>query len=71
MFTDFDDEYSFSLKYKNIAFDRLIPDNATNGDVIKIMFPDLVNSNMVLVDVLNNAKSWWNAPYKTYKKGDE
>ncbi len=36
----------------------------TNGDVIKAMFPDLVNSNMDLVDVFNNAKDWWNAPYQ-------
>ena len=42
----------------------IIPEGATNGDMIKDMFPDLVNSNMDLVDVFNNAKSWWNAPYK-------
>lgn len=41
-----------------------IPKGATNGDIIKAMFPDLVNSNLDLVDVLNKARDWWNAPYK-------
>jgi len=41
-----------------------IPEGATNGEVFKAMFPNVVNSTMDLVDVLNNAKSWWNAPYK-------
>lgn len=44
------------------------PKNATNGGIIKAMFPNVVNSNLDLVDVLNNAKHWWNAPYK---RGDE
>lgn len=38
LFADFDGEYSFSLKYKNVAFDRLIPDGATNKDVFKAVF---------------------------------
>ncbi len=42
----------------------LLPKGATNGDMIKAMFPNVSNSNMDLVDVLKNAKSWWNAPYK-------
>jgi hypothetical protein len=37
---------------------------ATNGDMIKAMFPNVVNSNLDLVTALNNAKKWWNAPYK-------
>jgi hypothetical protein len=47
------------------SFERLqtLPDNATNGDIVKAMFPNVVNSNMDLVDAFNNAKSWWNAPY--------
>lgn len=40
-----------------------ISENATNGDVIKAIFPSIVNSNMDLVDTFNNAKEWWNAPY--------
>ncbi len=48
------------------AFEKatVIPDDATNGDVIKAMFPNVVNSNTNLVDAFNNAREWWNAPYK-------
>ena len=42
----------------------LIPENATNGDMIKAMFPNVSNSKLELVDVLKNARSWWNSPYK-------
>jgi len=45
-----------------------IPEGATNGDMFKATFPDLVNSNMDLVDAFNNAKRWWNAPYKGVKE---
>lgn len=48
----------------NIKHMIVVPKGATNGDMIKAMFPDVVNSNMDLVDAFNNAKSWWNAPYK-------
>ena len=41
-----------------------IPEGATNGDMIKAMFPDLANSNLELVDVLLITKSWWNSPYR-------
>ena len=46
----------------------IIPKGATNGDMIKATFPDLVNSNLDLVDVLNNARDWWNAPYRIDEK---
>lgn len=42
----------------------IIPDGATNGDMIKAMFPNVVNSNLDLVTAFNNAKYWWNEPYK-------
>jgi antitoxin component of RelBE/YafQ-DinJ toxin-antitoxin module len=58
-----------SLQNENSAPTVLtIPENATNGDMIKAMFPNLVNSNMDLVDAFNNAKKWWNAPYKAEKE---
>lgn len=50
-----------------------IPDNATNGDMIKAMFPnvDIVIHNItvyMIFDMRSNAISfdlnWWNAPYK-------
>lgn len=49
---------------------QIIPNNATNGDMIKAMFPNVVNSSLDLVDVFNNAKSWWNSPYEE-KRGNE
>jgi hypothetical protein len=52
---------ALEMAIKNLkANDR----NATNGDVIKDMFPNVVNSNLDLVTAFNNAKNWWNAPYK-------
>jgi len=38
-----------------------IPDNATNGDVIKAMFP---NDNTVKVMEVRMKSDWWNAPYQ-------
>ena len=58
---------------------KLIPDNATNGDVIKAMFPnadieywyeystynvEFPNDN----DIKHFSYNWWNAPYK---KGEQ
>ena len=43
---------------------QLLPKDATNGDFVKFVFPSAVNSNSDLVDVFNNAKRWWNAPYR-------
>lgn len=37
-----------------------IPENATNGDMIKALFPNLgINSPLKCNDT-----NWWNAPYK-------
>lgn len=49
-----------------------IPKGATNGDMIKAMFPDLIyhegmnkerifDRDLIVGDVFND---WWNAPYK-------
>lgn len=56
-----------------------IPDNATNGDIIKALFPnatihifECLNSVNVITDETLNAQTfdldWWNAPYQ---KGDQ
>lgn len=54
-----------------------IPDNATNGDVIKAMFPNFkitdLKNRMIKVDISESydeyfKKEWWNAPYQ---KGNE
>lgn len=60
-----------------ISFQRLqvLPDNATNGDMIKAMFPnseiytDVINE-IVDVEICEDSSElrcsigWWNAPYK-------
>ena len=48
--------------YKNGTF---IPQNATNGDIIKALFPKINDNFSNVIDL----KLWWNAPYK--KEGDE
>ena len=55
-----------------------IPEDATNGDVIKAVFPNierednygdadfyLLNGKSTYTPKLITFKSWWNAPYKT------
>ena len=48
----------------------IIPEGATNGDVIKEMFPNAtieIKSNLVTTNVDNGclfSLGWWNAPYK-------
>lgn len=51
-------------RHPNCLIKAEIPKDATNGDVIKAMFPNVVNSDMDLVDAFNNAKRWWNAQWK-------
>ena len=46
-----------------------IPDNATNGDMIKAMFPneEIIETDGACVYVgvkMRFDKDWWNAPYK-------
>ena len=57
----------------------LIPDNATNGDVIKALFPNIITDEFAstihaTTKVVSNGikggisydfwKDWWNAPYQ-------
>ncbi len=45
-----------------------IPNNATNGDIIKIIFPNMkvdVSGGVIKSDRYTQFDlSWWNAPYK-------
>lgn len=53
-----------SLVRQNIALIQKgtpLPDNATNGDMIKAMFPSEVWLQMKAREF---NKSWWNEPYK-------
>lgn len=52
---------------------KLIPENATNGDVIKALFPDIIVEYgyglAIGVDFgvggeRDLSRDWWNAPYK-------
>ncbi|QHJ73806.1 hypothetical protein [Butyrivibrio virus Ceridwen] len=62
-----------------------IPDNATNGDMIKAMFPDAMKSNYIESGLdmkdyvtiyvgdyeMRVAYDWWSAPYKGKSEGKE
>lgn len=54
----------------------VIPESATNGDVIKAMFPNFHTNEMshtiwVGYDDMSFRKEWWNAPYKTESEDKE
>lgn len=63
--------YDFSSMITNAT---PIPDNATNGDAIKVMFPSIEsrldkNTGIMLVKWVDGTTktfkaSWWNSPYK-------
>ena len=58
----------FNKELKAIHDGTPIPDNATNGDMIKLLFPKIDKYNNMLLEehktnVLFDDK-WWNAPYK-------
>ena len=48
-----------------------IPENATNGDIIKTLFPTIdKHQNMLLENHSNNIlfdNEWWNTPYRKDK----
>jgi hypothetical protein len=77
-----------SAKYREPNFPTIslekaipIPDGATNGDVIKAMFPSIdasVSGDGDVVDVYNLGiycqtfdTEWWNAPYRVESEGKE
>ena len=71
------------LLLNSIANGTPIPDNATNGDVIKAMFPNFrltdhfalsetceiyYFSNGNEICAIRCSKEWWNAPYKAERE---
>lgn len=54
-----------------------IPENPTNGDVIKVLFPNakVVETNTVVGIGIDGTttfnKDWWNAPYKAESEDKE
>lgn len=68
-----------SIPYTNIAFGTPIPDNATNGDVIKAVFPGAVFTDSMVEGYVCSVEchligrdtkrmyfdvEWWNALYE-------
>lgn len=54
----------------------VIPEGATNGDVIKAMFPNFHTNEMshtiwVGYDDMSFRKEWWNSPYKAESEDKE
>lgn len=56
---------------KAVKNGKVIPKDATNGDIMKAMFPSLevdIIDNTVLTDMDNGAwysLDWWSAPYES------
>ena len=50
--------------YKKGTF---IPKNATNGDLIQALFPNIDKAFSNVIDL----NLWWNAPYKTNKESED
>ena len=44
-----------------------IPNNATNGDIIKALFPKIDDNFSNIIDL----RLWWNAKYKAESEGKE
>lgn len=63
-------ETLMEYKYKKVDA-IIIPDGATNGDMIKVMFPNLNFTNVLAKMYAQNGKTlsdWWNTPYKKEMK---
>lgn len=50
--------------YKNGIF---IPKNATNGEIIQALFPNVDKAFSNVIDL----NLWWNAPYKTESEDEQ
>ena len=46
--------------YNAVKFGKVLPKNATNGDIIKVLFPYIDKNFSNVMDL----KMWWNAKYK-------
>ena len=66
-----------SAKENKSAVNKMVPDNATNGEVIQLLFPNVETGSysqnaITFFPVLPNGffteihfdKDWWNAPYE-------
>ena len=73
-------DYNTKMVDDNCPIKAEIPDNATNGDVIKAMFPNAKSKRNLASDILYFGRSqtmmrytneWWDAPYKSEKEDKE
>ena len=49
-----------------------IPENPTNGDMIKAIFPDIdFHCMQSAFGIISFDLEWWNAPYKAESEGKE
>ena len=55
--------YRFDTR-KAIKKGTPIPDNATNADVIRTLFPDGIPKDIVWTLQGDKGADWWNAPYQ-------
>lgn len=66
------DKNGYELMNGNYDVLAKLPDNCTNGDVIKAMFPNELLTSLVGTlwwgDNMSFNKEWWNAPYKAGRK---
>lgn len=58
---------AYDLAYEKVDFIE-IPDNATNGDMIKAMFPNEVgygeSTSCIYYGTMRFDRDWWNSSYK-------
>ena len=58
---------AYDLAYEKVDFIE-IPEGATNGDMIKAMFPNQVgygeSTSCIYYGIMRCDKDWWNSPYR-------
>ena len=61
----------YSILIQSVQNGTPLPDNATNGDMIKTIFPETkIYDDVYVMHIgigrtdMNFSKDWWNAPYK-------
>ena len=62
------DEIDLPIKHESKPYLMIpFPENATNGDMLQALFPNLNFTNVLAKMYAQNGKillDWWNAPYK-------
>lgn len=61
---DFSSIYNGNHIAKAIKNGTPIPDNATNADAIRTLFPYGIPKDIAWILQVNKSEDWWNAPYQ-------